>query len=189
MNNKDNCGRVKAQLMNGNSLSDTQVYQSNIIYSITDFIQEEITDSLESVCFGSGKIITKNTHSDLDANMKNEQAVIDDLYADTKTFIAKYSRVFHIITESELHYNDQGYCLLDDDYLKLFDRIRWYNKKPKIIRFKDGEKRRRELYIDGCIIRKIKSDICFGELLYNLVVRREHYYDNSDGVLTNKLLV
>ena len=38
-------------------------------------------------------------------------------------------------------------------------------------------------------MRRIKPDITFQELLYNLVLRRQRYYDNSDGVLTNKFLI
>ena len=39
------------------------------------------------------------------------------------------------------------------------------------------------------MIKAIRPDITFLELLYNLVYRRQYYYDNSDGVLANRLLI
>lgn len=38
-------------------------------------------------------------------------------------------------------------------------------------------------------MRAIKPDITFLELLYNLVLRRQLFYDNSDNVLTDDLLI
>lgn len=188
--NKDNCGKVTSQLMNGNSLPNVQVYQSDMIYSITDFLmQENVVLSEEFDIFNPDVSISYDVSTSSSISAINNQTIINDLNTDTKGFIKKYSRSATIIMESELQYNEFGYCLLDDSYLKLFNRIHWSNKKPQIARFKDGEQRRKRIYIDGCIIKKIKPNICFGELLYNLVIRREYYYDNSDGVLSNGLLI
>jgi hypothetical protein len=57
------------------------------------------------------------------------------------------------------------------------------------LNYRDGERRRKKLYVDALIIKAIRPDITFLELLYNLVYRRQYYYDNSDGVLTNRLLI
>lgn len=188
--NKDDCGKVKAQLMNGNSLLNVEVYESDIVYSISDFLHEEVsTDMEDNSVFAPAISIEKehaawNSAKDIDIRQ-----MIKDLNTDIDDFIIKYGRHARIITESELEYNQSGYCLLDDSYLKLFNRIKWGGEKPKVLRFKDGEMRRKRLYIDGCIIRKIKPEICFAELLYNLVLRRKYYYDNRDGVLSNQLLI
>ena len=73
--------------------------------------------------------------------------------------------------------------------MKVFNRIIWSNKHARISKFKDGEGRRKRLFVDACIIRKIEPDITFEKLLYNLVYRRMRYYDNRDEVLTNKVLI
>lgn len=73
--------------------------------------------------------------------------------------------------------------------MKLYTRYGYKEGKHVISRFRDGEKRRNRLFIDGCIIRKIRPDIRFLELLYNLVHRVYFYYDNSDGVLSDMLLI
>ena len=57
------------------------------------------------------------------------------------------------------------------------------------MKYRDGEGRRKRLYVDALMIKAIRPDITFMELLYNLVFRRQHYYDNSDGVLENRLLI
>ncbi len=56
-------------------------------------------------------------------------------------------------------------------------------------KYKDGEGRRKRLYVDAIIMRAIKPDATFLELLYNLVLRRNYCYDNSDKVLTDKILI
>ena len=94
-----------------------------------------------------------------------------------------------IIDETPLDYNIDGYALIPDVYYKLNIRIDWTNEKPKINKYKDGERRRKRLYIDALIMRAIKPNVTFLELLYNLVLRRKFFYDNSDGVLTNKILI
>ena len=57
------------------------------------------------------------------------------------------------------------------------------------MKYRDGEGRRKRLYVDALMIKAIRPDITFMELLYNLVFRRQYYYDNSDGVLENRLLI
>lgn len=84
---------------------------------------------------------------------------------------------------------EDGYCMLDDSYVALPVRVKWENNKATIKKYRDGERRRRRLYIDALLIRKIKMEITFVELLYNMVLRRKWYYDNSDGILTNRILV
>ena len=114
-------------------------------------------------------------------------SLIDLLMHDTNDFLANYKGRIEEISETRIDYNEDGYGFYPDDYFCLFYRFDW--GKKKICRFKDHEKRRNRLYIDACIMRRIKPDASFMELLYNLVVRRQRYYDNSDGVLTNRFLI
>jgi hypothetical protein len=93
------------------------------------------------------------------------------------------------IDETKLDYNTDGYAFFPLAYYKLNIRIDWSKKKPKILKYRDGEGRRKRLYIDTIMIRAIKPDVSFLELLYNLVFRRQYFYDNSDKVLTNKILI
>ena len=115
--------------------------------------------------------------------------IIEDLNDNADGFILKYANDVMVINETLLDYNADGYALIPDVYYKLSVRIEWIHEKPKIKKYKDGEGRRKRLYIDALKMRAIKPDVTFLELLYNLVLRRKFFYDNSDRVLTNRILI
>jgi hypothetical protein len=185
-NTKDDCGRVLSQLMNGNSLPDMEYYLSNRIYNISDFAQ---ISHLRLYCREGNMYNPKRLNCKKDSNNSINTKIITDLNKlELPVFLAEYARL-GIVEQTELEYNEDGYCLIPDTFMKVFNRIVWDNKKARISKFKDGEGRRKRLFTDACIIRKIEPDITFEKLLYNLVYRRMRYYDNSDNVLTNKVLV
>lgn len=124
-----------------------------------------------------------------DSNNSINTKIITDLNRlELPVFLAEYARL-GIVEQTKLDYNEDGYCLIPETFMKVFNRIVWNNKKARISKFKDGEGRRKRLFVDACIIRKIEPDITFEKLLYNLVYRRMRYYDNRDNVLTNKVLI
>lgn len=185
-NTKDDCGRVLSQLMNGNSLPDMEYYLSNRIYNISDFAQ---ISHLRLYCREGNMYNPKRLNCKKDSNNSINTKIITDLNRlELPVFLAEYARL-GIVEQTKLDYNEDGYCLIPDTFMKVFNRIVWNNKKARISKFKDGEGRRKRLFTDACIIRKIEPDITFEKLLYNLVYRRMRYYDNSDNVLTNKVLV
>ena len=185
-NTKDDCGRVLSQLMNGNSLPDMEYYLSNRIYNISDFAQ---ISHLRLYCREGNMYNPKRLNCKKDSNNSINTKIITDLNRlELPVFLTEYARL-GIVEQTELEYNEDGYCLIPDTFMKVFNRIVWDNKKARISKFKDGEGRRKRLFADACIIRKIEPDISFEKLLYNLVYRRMRYYDNSDNVLTNKVLV
>lgn len=61
-------------------------------------------------------------------------------------------------------------------------------KFSAVKKLRDGDNRRKKLYIAGLIMKKILPNITFENLLYNLICERTYYYDNSDRVLSNKVL-
>lgn len=208
---RDHCGKVLAQLMNGTH-SQAYIYRSNLIYStITDLpvdatLSEQIIEN-ESSLFpiisknknpnnNYNNIISPHTHKQYNCvgtNVKNRIPVLDSLLDELKetnreSFLLKYKHFYHLIRETKLDYNELGYTLITKDNLELYVRYVWRNKKCHINRFKDGEKRRNRLFIDGCIIRKIKPDISIFELFYNLLHRVYWYYDNTDGILSDSLI-
>ena len=185
-NTKDDCGRVLSQLMNGNSLPDMEYYLSNRIYDISDFAQ---ISHLRLYCREGNMYNPKRLNCKKDSNNSINTKIITDLNRlELPVFLAEYARL-GIVEQTKLDYNEDGYCLIPDTFMKVFNRIVWNNKKARISKFKDGEGRRKRLFVDACIIRKIEPDITFEKLLYNLVYRRMRYYDNRDNVLTNKVLI
>ena len=190
---KDDCGRVLVQLMNGNSLPDMEYYLSNRVYDVSDFAQKS---SLQLYCRERKKYNSKELNCKKESNSNNNSinniinnTIITDLNRlELPVFLAKYVRL-GIVEQTKLDYNEDGYCLIPDTFMKVFNRIVWTNKQARISKFKDGEGRRKRLFVDACIIRKIEPDITFEKLLYNLVYRRMRYYNNRDEVLTNKVLI
>lgn len=193
---KDNCGSVSNQLMNGNSKNDIEIYCSYYIYHINALFFSkcslEYTKSSSLHYYSKEQSEKNETVPSLEpiivGNDSDEvDRMINLLLKDTNAFLSVYEGKIDIISESKIDYNEEGYGFYPEDYFCLFYRYNWQEKK--VIKFKDHEKRRKRLYIDTCIMRMIKPDATFQELLYNLVVRRQRYYDNSDGVLTNRFLI
>ena len=185
---QDNCGGTPAQLMNGNSLPNIECYLSNRIYEISDFVQKS---HLQLYCGGDNMYYNPkrlNCKKEFNINDSNNKIITDLNRLELPVFLEEYASL-GIVEQTKLYYNEDGYSLIPDNFMKVFNRIEWTNKQARINKFKDGEGRRKRLFVDACIIRKIEPDITFEKLLYNLVYRRMRYYDNRDNVLTNKVLI
>ena len=99
-----------------------------------------------------------------------------------------HKQFYKLVRWSRLDFNESGYAVIPEGHLSLFVRYDRKQGQTTINKFRDGEKRRNRLFLDGLTIRKIKPDITFYELFYNLVHRVHFYYDNSDGVLSYLLI-
>lgn len=106
-----------------------------------------------------------------------------------ENFLKRNKHVYQLIRWSKLPFNENGYAVVPEDHQSLFVRYMYSNDGVVINRFKDGERRRNRLFIDGLIIRTIKPQITFYEMFYNLVHRVFFYYDNSDGILSDELIL
>lgn len=205
---KDHCGKQITQLMNGTTLN-AYCYRSNIIYSsITDLPVDSTLDA-QLECNDEGLIplvnknnfpnninIPPNIPKQYNSKVQNRKNRYEELHSmldylsryGREKFLQVGKRFYELIRWSQLEYNEYGYAVIPEDHLSLFVRYCYFGKECHVNRFKDGEKRRNRLFIDGCIIRKIKPGIKVHELFYNLVHRVHWYYDNSDGVLSDELI-
>jgi hypothetical protein len=104
-------------------------------------------------------------------------------------YLQLYKHCYQLIRWGKLDFNDKGYAVVPDGHLSLFVRYNRGKGETTINRFKDGEKRRNRLFIDGLIIRKIKPEITFYEMYFNLMHRVYYCYDNSDGVLSYLMIL
>ena len=205
---KDHCGRTITQLMNGTNHS-AYIYRSDLIYStVTDLpvdatIHDQIEESKSGLIplvnpnkFHNNNYIHNNTQKQYKTNgpfctLKNEvlNVTLQSLYnLGREGFLSFYKTQYRLIRWSKLAYNEYGYTVIPEDHLSLFVRYKRIGKECRVDRFRDGEKRRNRLFIDGCIIRKIHPDVSIYELFYNLLHRLYWYYDNSDGVLSDSVI-
>lgn len=100
----------------------------------------------------------------------------------------KYPYVYRVERDEWLTIGDVKYQLCDDDYLEL-KWIGLVNNQGEDIRITDGQHRRNTLFHRGWLRRVIMPEITPTILLFNLIVDRDRFFDNSDGVLNMGLLI
>ena len=200
---KDNCGRTPSQQFSGNAKAECELYVTDNVFSHSDFpfLNNNALFS-SSLSISNGKLL-KSAKKDNDAVIEVEDLVIADrgFISDVNSLspydlIDKYRTKYRYFTHTELHYQD-GYALIPSDYQEIF-RQKYMDSFIKdngdeikfsvVKKLRDGDNRRKKLYIAGLIMKKILPSITFEHLLYNLICERTYYYDNSDRVLSNKVL-
>lgn len=197
---KDKCGGVSAQYMNGNGTPNCEVYSTDCVYTLGDFNVSYTTTKASTDNFKVSQAPKKRSNKD-----ESKEFPFTDLEFKADFFsmspndlIVKYYQRYHFFDSTELEYNEEGYALIGEDYRQIFRR--WYldistdDKGREHIatvlrKRRDGDKRRYYMYLSALIRKQIMPDITFEHLLYNLVCERQYFYDNSDRVLTNQFLM
>lgn len=160
-----------------------------------------------SVCANiKTKKLINHIRSKLNLSHYGSKDEIDNLIIDNITILSDYSsmssthflqtytyeRNYTIYNETELEYNNLGYHKFSDDeeYYKLYVNFRRDgNGKTKVVKYVDGQHRRKRFLKECNLICKINSTLGFNELLFNAVHRRHYFYDNSDKVMTDIWLI
>lgn len=105
---------------------------------------------------------------------------------DNKDFIIKYNDTYDVINNTPLEYStDSMFIILPTDYIEI--RRKTYTVKDDVrktrytttYRWKDGEGRRRKLYMTAILRRMMLPTISFEQLLYNTVWELENFYINT----------
>lgn len=200
---KDNCGRTPSQQFSGNAKAECELYVTDNVFLHSDFpfLNNNALFS-SSLSISNGKLL-KSAKKDNDAVIEVEDLVIADrgFISDVNSLspydlIDKYRTKYRYFTHTELHYQDE-YALIPSDYQEIFRQTYMDSfikdngdeiKFSVVKKLRDGDNRRKKLYIAGLIMKKILPSITFEHLLYNLICERTYYYDNSDRVLSNKVL-
>ena len=96
--------------------------------------------------------------------------------------IAKYVEVYPNLEHTPLDTPDEDTPLIvfPEGYTEI---RRWWrvNRDGQPIKIKDGEGRRRKLFLNGILRRLINPDITFDNLLYNLLFELYNYYSNYNA--------
>lgn len=193
---KDKCGSRVSQYMSGNGSPNCAIQATEISYSLKDFnvVRTErsvVNKKLEKEQRSRAPIIKKVPFTDMEFRA--------DFYSlSPLELIAKYRDKYPYFEQSHIEFNEHGYAVLDEDYIEInrywcIDTIQKENGDERKIhvrkKFRDKERRRYHLFLSALLRKKIKPDITFEHLLYNLVCERLWHYDNSDKVLSNEFLV
>ena len=102
-------------------------------------------------------------------------------------FLKKYLNVYPNIEKTPIEMNeDESIIYYPNDYYEITRDF--YEKNGYIKKLKDGEGRRRRLFLNGIIRRKINPDITFENLIVNLVYEFDTYYINDGNAITQKVI-
>lgn len=136
----------------------------------------------------------KNNINCNDTFEKNNDFMRDFWKIDNRDFILKYNDTYEIVNNTPLQCNeDSMFIVLPKDYIEI--RRKTYTVKDDVrqtiytttYRWKDGEGRRRKLYMTAILRRMMLSDISFEHLLYNTVWELENFYLNTkEDYITKK---
>lgn len=188
----DNCGRKASQQFSGNATSHCELIENSFIYSLSDFPFQNNNVSSLFLLISNGK---KHTEKE-DVVIRDKDFMTDMEQLKPRELIDKYRDRYQYFDHTELHY-ENGYALIPQDYQEIhrlwyFDTFEKNNgeilKIPTVKKLRDGNGRRKKLFIAGLIMKKIKPTISYEHLLYNLIYEVYHYYDNTDKVLNNATL-
>ena len=125
---------------------------------------------------------------------KNNDFIRDFWKIDNNDFIVKYNDTYEIVNNTPLEYStDSMFIVLPKDYIEI--RRKTYTVKDDVrqtrytttYRWKDGEGRRRKLYMTAILRRMMLPTIAFEQLLYNTVWELENFYLNTkEDYITKK---
>lgn len=193
---KDRCGHTVAQYMNGNGSRNCEIYSTGMSYSFRDFgisVTENPIIGKSKQPQSVSRTLSQKEYPFTDMEFKR------DYFSLSPTdLMDKYKIEYPYFESTPCDFNEEGYAVLDDDYIEIFRN--WYREKnidkngrehTMTIRKKrrDGESRRYYMYLSALLRKKINPSITFEHLLYNLVCERLWYYDNSDHILSNDFLL
>lgn len=168
----DDCGSDPVQYFNGANPSDHECYKSYLVYSVTDFPELTWAEQLRSeddedddICVKCDEAVEFN--GDFIEDLKNRK----DL--DKVLHYWFHKGGYNYFTKPEINFDGKDYARVED-YMELL-------YMPKKI--EDGNKRRKKLLIRAILRRLIKPEVTPDELLYNMIIDVQRFFDNTDGVL------
>ena len=189
-----------SQYYNGNGTQTFGFVVSNIVYNKDDFrLFYKDYYSLSCTGFknkGDKSIIENHTYNTpynihLNDTFYNIDKEYESDYWNMKMedILSKYIDVYPNMehTPLEIPDDDTPYIIYPIGYIEI---RRWWRKRlnGRPIKIKDGEGRRRKIFINGIIRRLINPTITFHNLLYNLLYELVNYYSNygADNIIDKK---
>ena len=184
----DNCGCNPTQAVFG-SHNDCEVIVTDSSYSIDDFnisIEKGLSNSITK---------EKRNNIEIESLFKNQEYKYDFYHLSYSELLDKYRYVYPFFEHTPLPIvsDDCPYIILPENYISIkrywlcqrvedeYGEERW--RYAKVRRIKDGEHRRKKLYLNGILRRKMIPDIGFEHLLHCLVFELFHFYDNSKDTI------
>lgn len=202
---KDNCGSNVTQAVFG-SKRDCILIKSYKIYSISNFIDISLFNK-NNISNSINQISHSNSINKEEENIiRLERLIQDDEYIEDywnmsyNDLQTKYRDKYPIFEHTPLYNPDEDtpYIFLPPNYIEikrywLIDYIYSENGSAKCYtskarKIKDGEGRKKKLFINGILRRMMIPTITFEHLLNCLIYELYHYIDNSQDHIDKKRL-
>lgn len=208
--NKDNCGSSCVQQMFGCYGCD--MVSSDIVYSLNELkekVQSETYNITNEELRISNGIIKKEKEALYNLNCANDKKVdieitdaeyMQDFWRmDYASLLAKYKDIYPFFVHTPLPDVDEDtpYIMLPDNYIEI--KRYWVkaanlhtlgNGKYELIpvRLKDGQQRKKKLFINGILRRYMVDNLSFEYLLQCLVNELYYYVNNTKDAISKKML-
>ncbi len=175
--NKDNCGGVVTQSFAG--AKDKVIYYG-VTYDVKNLL-------------GDGEEHRQSVERER-ADIERKPFLNDFFKLSVIDVIEKYIGIYPSIESTPLTQADeeQAFILIPDDYMQI--KRYWFQSNDAVRRstyteirkIRDGEHRRKKLFINAIIRRLIMPSISFNHLLFNLLYEFHFYMINDGNTITRK---
>lgn len=172
-----------------NGTNDSNVFVSDCVYELSDFNIDDI--KVQPKC-----IQEEHHNIGLTCTFENDTALIKDFWNLKLTeFLYKYDSIMPNIQNSKIDIpsEDEPFIDIPSDYREIHRY--WYlmvdekgHKLDYIKKIRDGEGRRKKLFLNGIIRRLINPQITFENMLHNIVWEFVTYMVNDGNKITKKIL-
>ena len=179
------CGKnTPAQFMNGNGTNTMKWGPDGHILRLSDFNNEKVELYKKAEKSPQKRSKTPKTDFTLDERFR------ETLTNNRNTLFVEYSHLTApTCSTGNLHHSGLFYTHEDGYFSILRKWEKDENGKMAIHRWKDGEQRRKKLFVAARILLTVNPDISNEGLVYNLASELRHFYDNSTDTITAEELI
>lgn len=177
-----------------NGTNDSNVFVSDCVYQLDDFNLDDIKE--DNIKVSSKCIQQEHNNIGLTDTFENDTTLIKDFWNLKLTeFLYKYDSIMPNMQNSKLEIpsEDEPFIDIPSDYREI--KRYWYllvdekgHKLDYIRKIRDGEGRRKKLFINGIIRRLINPSITFENMLHNIVWEFVTYMINDGNKITKAIL-
>ena len=189
----DNCGGNVTQAIFGTN-ENCQIILTENIYSISDF---DTSDKVQNGHYNSIKKEEGNIIR-LESPIQDNDYINDFWNMSYGDLLLKYSDTYPIFEHTPLEDvdDDTPFIMLPSNYIEI--KRYWFMETvydengdkrysaSRVKKIKDGEHRRKKLFLNGILRRIMVNDLSFEHLLNNMIYELYHYIDNSKDRITKK---
>lgn len=191
---KDNSGGNAVQCILG-SKNDCEIIYNNITYTPEELLTEE-----QKKC--NSNYIKKEEENiiELEMHFSDKELREDYKILPYANLLEKYLIRYEYIDHTPIYADeDTPFIILPKNYIEIkrywfynvvqdeYENTKYYTKNAR--RVKDGEGRKRKLFINGILRRFMMPSMSFEQILVNLIYELFYYIDNRFDTITKDILL